>query len=212
MDDLGDFQKRILEAIPKAAKCGDGNALRVLGLIAGEMESKSRDWKARFEQLSAATEPIEVKTVKQFATGENEKKTAAETHEYTGRPIRSFTFDGEMFVVSSFAEMLVKLAGLMLRRHRERFHAVTALVQGRKPYFSDRDSELLRATEIEPGIYVETCRSHNETMKICRRLVKAFGYPPETFSVDVVPFRTRAVKRNAAGPREEPVDDMSDCE
>ncbi len=114
--------------------------------------------------------------------------------DFTGKAIRGFEFGGEKAVVGTYKEMLVSLAGQLLRKHANKFDTVVARVRGQKPYFSDRKDDL---RELKPGLYVETNFPANQAVKVCRDLTEAFGYSSASLRIDVVPFRTRAVKRTA---------------
>jgi hypothetical protein len=113
--------------------------------------------------------------------------------DFTGKPIRAFEFGGEKVIVGTYKGMLVALAGQMLRKHPDKFDAVVAHVRGRKPYFSNREDYLTAPRKLKPGLFIGTCFPANQAVKVCRDL--AFGYSSASLRMDVVPFRTRAVKR-----------------
>lgn len=190
-DDLGKLQREIWSAVQKAATVGDGNVLSVLGPITGEMKRKYEEWKARFQQLSAPNG--QAHSIPRSGTIENE----VPGEDFTGKPIRGFEFDGEKVIVGTYKEMLVALAGQMLRKHSDKFDAVVAHVRGRKPYFSNREDDLTAPRRLKPGLFIETCFPANQAVKVCRDLAEAFGYSSGSLHIDVVPFRTRAVKRTA---------------
>ncbi|MFZ0889496.1 MAG: hypothetical protein WA005_13665 [Candidatus Binataceae bacterium] len=207
MDDLGKLQEEILEAVRVAATRGDGNVLSVLGPVAGEMERKCQEWKARFQQVTRGDAPEQNGTGDHARSEHADLYVGTEIEDFMGKPIRAFEFAGERTIVATYKEMLLALARLLLAKHPEKFRAATQHVRGRKPYFSDRKDGLRHPRELKPGLYVETNFPANQAVKVCRDLVCAFGYAAESLRLDVVPFRTRAVKRTARPVRVAPIDE-----
>ncbi|HKN00241.1 MAG TPA: hypothetical protein VJX23_06965 [Candidatus Binataceae bacterium] len=193
-DDLGKLQREIWSAVQKAATAGDGNVLSVLGPITGEMKRKYQEWNARFQQLTGSSSQINSNS---SLPPSRIASDGAPEEDFTGKVIRGFAFGGEKVIVGTYKEMLVSLAGQLLRKHSDKFDAVVAHVRGQKPYFSILKAELRDPRELKPGLYVETNFPANQVVKVCRELVKAFGYSVTSLRLDVVPFRTRAVKRTA---------------
>lgn len=194
-DDLGKLQREIWAAVQKAAAGGDGSALSVLGPITGEMKRKYHEWGAQFRQLSTAKN--QTQSVSQ--NGVLPKGPVGE--DFTGKAIRGFEFDREKKVVGTYKEMLVLLADQLLRKHADKFDTVVARVRGQKPYFSNRKDDLRDPRELKPGLYIETNFPANQAVKVCRDLVEAFGYPAASLHLDVVPFRTRAIKRTTGSQK-----------
>jgi hypothetical protein len=190
-DDLGRLQHEICTAAQRAATVGDWNVLSVLGPITGEMTRKCQEWKARFQQLSMPNE--QRPSILQNEMADN----GMPSEDFTGKPVRGFEFGGERVDVGSYKEMLMALAAEMFHRHPDKFDTVVAHVRGRKAYFSNREEDLTTPRQLKSGLFIETCFPANQVVKVCRDLVEAFGYPSTSFQIDVVPFRTRAVKRNA---------------
>lgn len=201
MEDLGKLQEEILGAIRLAAKLGDGNGLSVLGPIAGEMERKCQEWKARFHQVTGPNAESAEEVENQLARESARSETETHVEDFMGKSIRAFEFGGERLVVGAYKEMLLALARQLVRKHPERLRTVKDHVHGRKPYFSDSKSGLRHPREVKPGLYIETNFPANQAVKVCRDLVEAFGYPATSLRIDVVPFRTRAVKRTARSHR-----------
>ncbi len=201
MEDLGKLQEEILEAVRLAAKRGDGNALSILGPITGEMERKCEEWKARFHQVTGPN----AKSAEEIGNhlARERARSEAETHveDFMGKSIRAFEFGGERVVVGAYKEMLLALARQLVRKHPERLPAAKDHVRGRKPYFSDSKNGLRHPREVKQGLYIETNFPANQAVKVCRDLVEGFGYPANSLRIDVVPFRTRAVKRTARSQR-----------
>jgi hypothetical protein len=189
-DDLGELQREICGAAKQAATAGDWNVLSVLGPLTGEMARKYQEWRNRFQQI-----PVTNGHPQSIPRSAAENATPSE--DFTGKPIRGFEFGGEKIIVGTYKEMLVALAGQMLRKHPDKFDAVAARVRGRKPYFSNIEDDLTAPRKLKPGLYIETCFPANQAVKVCRDLVEAFGYSSSSLRMDVVPFRTRAVKRTA---------------
>lgn len=188
-DDLGKLQREIWSAVQKAAADADGNALSVLGPITGDMKRKYHEWEAQFRQISAPKG--QVGGVSQNGVVQN----GSVGEDFTGKAIRGFEFDGNKITVGTYKEMLLALAQWLLRAKPAEFDAAVRRVRGQKPYFSDRKDDLRHPRELKPGFYIETNFPANQAVKVCRDLVQAFGYPAASLHLDVVPFRTRAVKR-----------------
>lgn len=186
-DDLGKLQREIWSAVQKAAADGDGSALSVLGPITGEMKRKYHEWDAQFQQLSTAKN--------QGISRNGVLQSRLVGDDFTGKAIRGFEFGGDKVAVGTYKEMLLALAQLLLRAKPGEFNAAVQRVRGQKPYFSNRKEDLRDPREIKPGLYVETNFPANQAIKVCRDLVQAFGYTAASLQLDVVPFRTRAVKR-----------------
>src|SRR5579859_3524173 len=107
MEDLGKLQKEVMEAFPEAAKRQDGTALSVLGAIVGEMESNCRAWQTRFQRVMAVAGRTENVPATDRSTEHSQEQAAPTTEDFTGRPIRTFKFDGELETpVGSYREML----------------------------------------------------------------------------------------------------------
>lgn len=190
-DDLGTLQRDVWDAVQRAATAGDGNVLSVLGPITGEMKRKYQEWNARLQQLAMPDD--HVRRLPRNSVVEN----AGSSEDFTGKSIRGFEFAGEKLIVGTYKEMLVLLARQLLRAHPDKFEAVAERVRGQRPYFSNRRDDLRDPRELKPGLYIETNFPANQAVKVSRDLVEAFGYPPASLLLDVVPFRTRAVKRTA---------------
>jgi hypothetical protein len=186
-DDLGKLQREIWSAVQKAAADGDGSTLSVLGPITGEMKRKYHEWDAQFRQLSAAKN--------QGISQNGVFQSGPIGDDFTGKAIRGFEFDGDKVAVGTYKEMLLELAQLLLRAKPGEFNGAVQRVRGQKPYFSNRKEDLRDPRELKPGLYMETNFPANQAVKVCRDLVQAFGYPTASLHLDVVPFRTRAVKR-----------------
>jgi hypothetical protein len=188
-DDLGKLQREIWIAVQKAASDGDGSALSVLGPITGDMKRKYHEWAAQFQQLSTAKN--------QGMSQNGVPQGGLVGDDFTGKAIRGFEFGGDKVAVGTYKEMLIELARRLLRAKPGEFNAAVQRVRGRRQYFSDRKEDLTVPGQIEPGRYVETNFPANQAIKVCRDLVQAFGYPAASLRLDVVPFRTRAVKRTS---------------
>ena len=189
-DDLGALQHQVWDAVQRAATVGDANALSILGPIAGEMKRKYQEWRVRFQQLDVADSnghPPPRSSIIESAPGED----------FTGKSIRGFEFEQKRFTVGTYKEMLVLLAQQLLHGHPDQFEAIAERVRGQRAYFSKRRDDLRDPRELKPGFYIETNFPANQAVKVTRALVEAFGYASASLRVDIVPFRTRAVKRTA---------------
>lgn len=213
METFDDLRKSIMAAFPKAAEKQDVQALTELSAILAEMEAAYSRWKERFSQLETANDsskekPAVIRDVLHSRSEEEMNNTDSsnrnelsfsgntDPEDFTGKSIRGFSFCGATVPVDSFAEMLSKLTALLVRDRPDRLERAMAHVRGRRPYLSHAP-DLTVSREVIPGLYVETNHPANQAVKVARDLVRAFGYPPDAFTVEVLPFRTRAVKRTA---------------
>lgn len=115
--------------------------------------------------------------------------------DYTGKSIRAYELNGHKVTVGSYRDLLLKVTSQLLDRDPERFEENASRISGRNPYFSRVEAELRKGREINrqarPGLYVETNLNANIIVGICQRLAQSFD---AELRLDVVPFRTRAVK------------------
>ncbi len=97
----------------------------------------------------------------------------------------AYTFGGRRTAVSTWKELLISLATRLYEAHPGTFSSVVERVQGRQPYFSQSERDLRFPAPVrDSGMYVETNMSADAVRKVSARLVQAFGYPPESLSID----------------------------
>lgn len=121
------------------------------------------------------------------STSENSQKNGKERklESYIDKSIQSFTFIGHSYIVRAWDEVLIKLCDYFASTHEDDFEKVLWISDNQKPYFS-RYSDQLRIPEKiqETDIFVETRINPDEVVKTAYKLVEAFGYDRDDFSID----------------------------
>ena len=88
--------------------------------------------------------------------------------------------------VNFWKHMLVSLCGILGDLHRDDFSMIFGLKGRKKPYFTRDESQLTEPSAIpNTDIFVETCWSANQTVKLCYRLIDLFGYSDDDLKVEV---------------------------
>jgi hypothetical protein len=193
VEKLARLEKEIWENIRDATARGDSGALRVLAPIADEMDRNYEDWQRRFSRIGEPDSQGQNGVGRPLAQ-DRRHDSSGPPDDFTGRPIRGFELEGEKVPVGSYKEMWLELAKRLSRNRPEKFVEAAEQVRGRHPYISRDKRDLRMASALGDGLYVETNLNANLIVEICRRLVGAVGYDQSEFRLDVVPFRTRAVK------------------
>ena len=105
---------------------------------------------------------------------------------YTGRKIVAFIFDGHRYELRSWKDLLCTLARILKEKHPDAFLRVLQLRGKKRPYFSRRPIDLRKPELIEgTDIYVETNLSASYIVRLCRELVRLFGYRGEDLEIVV---------------------------
>lgn len=106
--------------------------------------------------------------------------TMQKPESYEGKTIKSFTFDGHIYKVRHWEELLIKLCDNFAVKHKDGFEKVLWISGEDKTYFSRYQDQLNIPEEInKTDIYVETKLSPNEIVKTAKKLLIEFGYSPD---------------------------------
>jgi hypothetical protein len=192
MNDLGHLQALIWNKIKEATRDGDSTSLRVLGMIADEMDRKHNQWQGMLDKESSPDGATGVPVSSHNGPVNDGDAANPQIENFSGRSIRGFELAGHKVSVGSYKELLLGIIKLLQEQDLDRFETVAPQIRGRGPYFSERPDELRIHHRLTKGkLFVETNLNANLIVAICRRLVEAFG---ESLKLDVVPFRTRQQK------------------
>ena len=104
-------------------------------------------------------------------------KKAGPGVDYTGKSIVYFKFKGKRYDVNTWNAMLIKICEIISAVHKDRFEYVLTLVGPKRPYFSENPNELLTSEKISgTDIYVEVNIGALGVVRLCRKILKLFGY------------------------------------
>ena len=173
MSSLGEIERVVWKQIQEATERRQGTRLAWLGALAEEMETKKRDWSARLGT------PPESYTASPNASASNPDA------DFTGRPIKGFGLEGAQVSVSTYKDLLLGVANLLRRQHRDAFDGKALSLAGRKRrYFATDPRELKYAQALEGGgLFVETNLNANLIVKTCYELVRELGLPAASLTI-----------------------------
>jgi hypothetical protein len=104
---------------------------------------------------------------------------------YGGKSITSFTFFGKQYNVTTWRELLITLATNLYDAHSSDFSKVVSLRVRKQIYFSTSPNQMRAPAQVGgSGYYVETHRSANGTVRLCRRLLTLFGYTSQDLHIE----------------------------
>lgn len=162
---LGDLERTVWKQIQQATEKRQSARLARLGLLADEMETKRKEWSARLAN------PLDASPIVQ-------RTPTPPDGDFTGRPIRAFCFEGTEVSVSTYKELLLRLANVLRQKHDREFDRAALSLGGRKRrYFSTDSSKLKYAHELDGGgLFAETNLNANLVVKICYDMLQALGH------------------------------------
>lgn len=172
MASLHELERAIWKEIRTATDTHDASRLASLSPIADEIKIKTAEWASRFDaalRMDGKDHPSD-----RLASSSGPERT---DRDFTGRPIRSFTFEGVEVPVSTYKDLLVRLANLLRHKFPKEFDRRALALGGRKRrYFSIAPRELKYAHELETGgLFVETNLNANLIVKNCYSLLRELG-------------------------------------
>ncbi len=104
---------------------------------------------------------------------------------YSGKEPVSFSFSGLTYEVAGWDELLLTLCEIMVAGHKDEFDKVLWLSGKNRNFFSTDDNELRSPEKIkQTNIYVDMNLSPNDTVKLCHKIIQAFGYPVSELEID----------------------------
>ena len=108
----------------------------------------------------------------------SETNTQKKDQNYTGRTIKSFSFDGQVYSVNQWNELLVKVCELLYERHPEDFKNKVLSLKGRtRKYFSETPKKdgLRQPRKInETNLYVDVGFNANFIVNLSKRIAVLF--------------------------------------
>lgn len=104
---------------------------------------------------------------------------------YTGKSIIAFSFINKQYKVHTWKDLLIQLVNVLYKLHSADFNKVLNLKGRKRPYFSYIEKDLRAPKKISnTNIFVETNLSANNIVRICRDLLKIFGYSKDALRIE----------------------------
>ena len=105
--------------------------------------------------------------------------------------LRAFSFQGKLVPVSTYKEMLVNLCSIRYKNHPDDFDHVIELIGGlrrsvarERLYFSTSKDVPDKPIRISDSKYfVETLFNANNAVKLCKKLLRQFGYEEKELGI-----------------------------
>lgn len=140
-----------------------------------------------------AEEKVIVKYLNAWARGETgeeiidlKEPIATPSITYEGRTIKSFTFENHSLAVESWEQFLVKLCELLAVEYEKDLEKLLWHSVDNKFLFRDNPKELRLPLNIKgTNIFVETALNPDETIKVARSVLEAFGYSGSDLDITV---------------------------
>ncbi len=107
--------------------------------------------------------------------------------DYLGKKPLSFSFLGKTQEVKYWKDILIGLVSILWKKHPDLIHKAVSISGRTRKYFSKKPDELKEPKSIEGSDYfVESNFNPKNTITVCKKLIKAFGYNESDFSVEVL--------------------------
>jgi hypothetical protein len=149
-----------------------------------------------FEKISGfrAEERVIEKYLAAWARGESceeiidlKEPVAAPAKSYKGRTIKSFKFKSHGKTVESWDRFLVALCELLASKYSHDLEKLLWHAVDNKFFFRDNPEELRLPLNIEgTNLYVETALNPDDTVKVARSVLEAFGHSGSELDITAV--------------------------